>query len=423
MTGRPCCELGSVPNRLGRPTGSRPKSMLLADLLKMSWRQIVRNKRRYRGAILGTALGIAGLITVLTIGESVENSLGLNLEILGNATVIKATWDGSRALTWHRGEFYERDVETLKDLPNVMAVAPIVWRPKAKITHGRNNATAKVIGVDPSFFRAFHLPLASGRAIGEDDVRDLRHVCIIGEEVREKLFASGVSPLGKEVICLGHSFEVVGVLGGGEDPELLKTIFVPISLARAKLEDMSRIQDIYVRADNWDMVPQLYNRVRSRLEANQPAYADSMQFIYYGERIAAIQRIAFVFKFFLCVAVVVTLILGGLGIANVMLSTVKERTMEIGLRKAVGATERMIVSQFLFESLTVSLLGAAIGIVSGTIAVEILKNILSIPAAKGVFVLSILISVIIGVLLGVVSGVVPAGAAGKMDPVEAMRFE
>jgi putative ABC transport system permease protein len=398
--------------------------MLTADLVKISLRQIVRNWRRYRGAMLGTSLGIAGLITVMTIGDSVEDLLGTNLEILGSATIVKAGWNRRTAVTWHEGEYFEKDVEALRKLPGVMDVAPTVWGRASEIVHNRRKRNnVQIAGIEPNFFRVIYLPVTEGRKFTEDDVKNKRQVCIIGQKVHEALFDKKDRAVGKTIILWGLGFRVIGVLGKAENPEYLDTIFFPLSVARAKLRGMHAIRDIYVRAADWDTVPTLHREVTNLLKENQPGYADFMRVTYYKDRIKAIQTIAFVFKFFLYSAIGVTLFLGGLGITNIMLAVVKERTTEIGLRKAVGATEGMIVSQFLCESLSVSLIGATTGIVVGTISVYVLKDVLRTVPAYYVFVFSVLASFAIGLLLGVVSGVIPARTAGKLDPVDAMRFE
>ncbi len=397
--------------------------MLISDLVNVSIRQLYRNKRRYRGAILGTALGIAGLITVLTIGDSVESALGENLEVLGSATVIKCEWDHRRATARHVGQYFEKDLDDLNRLPGVLAVAPAVWGVEPKLSHGRKSTPARLIGVDSRFFVVHYLPVAMGRQISPEDVDDKRPVCIIGQNLQKKLFEKDENPLDKVVFLRGLSFQIIGVLGGAEDPDHVDTVIFPISVARSKIPGLHPIQNVYVRAKNWDLVEDLHVQVQKLLAANQPGYADSMRVFFYKDRILAIQRIVFIFKFFLYSAIVVTLLLGGLGIANVMLAVVKERTTEIGLRKAVGATDGTIVLQFLCESLSVSLLGGVVGILSGGVCVEVLKGVLKTEAAYHVFVLSIFASALLAVTLGGVSGVIPARAAGKLDPVEAMRFE
>lgn len=397
--------------------------MLVSDLVKISLRQIYRNKRRYRGAILGTSLGIAGLITVLTIGDSVESALGVNLEVLGNATVVKASWQYRRMANWHIGQYYQRDIEDMKKLPGVLSVAPAVWRHDPNVQAGQRKTPARMSGNGPEMFEVLGLSVSKGRLITEQDVRQKRAVCVIGQNVRDKLFPNNEDPLGKIITIQNLAFEVIGVLGGTEDPDFLDTIVLPISVARSKFKGMQEITDLYIRAKNWDIVPELATLVAEQLKANQPGYAEAMYVRYFKERIEAIQRIVFIFKFFLYAAIVVTLLLGGLGITNVMLAVVKERTTEIGLRKAVGATDNMIMSQFLCESLSVSLVGAVVGIVAGAIAVEVLKGMLHTAAAYQVFIFSVVGSVLLAIFLGVVSGVIPARAAGKLDPVEAMRFE
>lgn len=397
--------------------------MLVSDLVKISLRQIYRNKRRYRGAILGTSLGIAGLITVLTIGDSVESALGANLEVLGNATIVKATWHWRKTPQWHVGQYYQRDIDDVKKLPGVLSVASAVWQNDPNIASGQRKTAGRLSGIGPEMFDVMGLSVFMGRPITPEDVRERRSVCIIGQNVWDKLFPKNQDPLGKMIIIQNLSFEVIGVLGGTEDPDFLDTVILPISVARSKFSGMQEIRDIYIRAKNWDIVEGLAAQVAAQLRVNQPGYVESMHVRYFKERIEAIQRIVFIFKFFLYSAIVVTLLLGGLGITNVMLAVVKERTTEIGLRKAVGATDSMIISQFLCESLSVSLIGAVVGIVSGAVAVEVLKGVLHTAAAYHVFIFSVVGSVLLAIFLGVVSGVVPARTAGKLDPVEAMRFE
>jgi putative ABC transport system permease protein len=397
--------------------------MLLADLVRISIRQVVRNRRRYKSAIIGTTLGIGGLIAVMTTGDSVESVLGRNLEILGAATIIKAQWEDRTAVRWHYGEYFPEDVEALRKLRGAMVVAPAAWRWVRKARYQKKKTVARLGGVGPLFFDTVYLPVVQGRGITAEDVEQRKDVCLIGENIQKALFEKNESPLGRSIIIEGNAFKVVGLLGNAEDPDFLRTILIPISTGKSKIQGLRRVRDIYIRAENWDVVPQLHARVEAVLKKKQPGYAEFMRIIYYKDRITTIKTIAFIFKFFLYASIVVTLILGGLGITNVMLAVVKERTTEIGLRKAVGATERMIMAQFMCESLAVSLIGAVLGIAIGTLAVEALNRLLNLLASYSVFMFSVFASVIIGVFLGVLSGVIPARAAGRLDAVEAMRFE
>lgn len=399
------------------------EAMLVSDILTISLRQIYRNKRRYRGAILGTALGIAGLITVVSMGDSVEGMLGRNLEVLGSATIVKCGWDFGSTPRWHHGEFTMEDVQALRKLSGVMEVSPALWKRKVKITYGKKNFVGSISGVESNFFDTLHLPLAEGRRILDSDEKEFNHVCVIGQTVEKELFGQEGIAVGKRIVIEGRSVKVVGVLGGAEDLSYMETAFLPFALVRAQIDDMEKIRDIYVRAQDWDSVPDLHDRVHTLLSSRQPGYADAMSITYFADRIGAIKTVVFVFKFFLFASIAVTLVLGGLGIANVMLAVVNERTTEIGLRKAVGATEGMIMAQFLCESLTVSLVGASIGIICGFAAVEILQRLFETEAGLGVFLLSLFISVLIGVILGVASGMLPAARAGRLSAVEAMKFE
>jgi putative ABC transport system permease protein len=395
--------------------------MLLIDLLETSFRQIYRNRRRYKGAVIGTALGIAGLITVMTVGDSIEGAIGRNLEVLGSATIIKAQWD-YRSQVWHKGEYYAKDIDDIRRLPGVLQVAPTAWKSGQQVDYQKIALLARVGGVESNFFETIYLPVAKGRKISVKDVEERRLICVIGENIEKELF-DDEEALGKTILLQGLTLEVIGVLGGAEDPDFLDTILVPLSVASARLKSMNEISDIYVRANNWDIVPELHKMVSGVLKGNQPGYAESMQITYYADRIAAVKTVVLIFKLFVYGAILVTLILGGLGITNVMLAIVNERTREIGLREALGATERMIMSQFLCESLSVSFIGAIIGIFTAFLVVQFLQRFLDTGSNAAVFFVSVFLACVVGVILGVVSGLIPARRAGRLNAVEAMKFE
>ncbi|MEW6350894.1 MAG: ABC transporter permease [Thermodesulfobacteriota bacterium] len=408
-------------------TGTLGKLMLgralVTDLVTIAIRQLFRNRRRYKGAIIGTTIGIAGLVTVLTIGDSVESNLGMNLQVLGTATIVKAVWDIHRSQRWHPGEFTRKDVEDIGKLPGVFTVSATVWSFGEMPSFMRKKSKARVAGIDASFFETMNLSIGKGRRLLDQDVVHARHVCVIGQILEQKLFGEKRDSLGKAILLRGHLFTVIGVLGGAEDPEYLETMIVPISVATAKLNHMREIRNVYIRAVNWDVVPELALRVEQILKRNQGTYAEAVQVQFFKERIQAVKRIVFFFKTFLYAAIVVTILLGALGITNVMLSVVRERTREIGLRLAVGATPGLILAQFLCESLAVGTAGSVLGIAIGFVAVQAISAMIEVVPNYLVFLYSIAGSVVLGIVLGIASGLLPAARASKLDCVTAMRFE
>ena len=397
--------------------------MLTSDLIQVSLRQLHRNQRRYKGVIIGIALGIAGFMTVLTVGDSVESDLGRNLEILGSATILKATFDYDRKTRWHHGQYYARDIENIKRLPGVRSVSPVVWNSGLKFSFGNKKIKGKVMGIQENFFQTTYLPMGEGRSINAQDDADRRSVCVVGPNVVEALLPKGKNAIGQRIMVGGHSFEIIGVLGGVEDKSLLDSILIPMSVARSRILNMYEIRDVYVRAANWDAVSDLQHMMLTVLTGSQPGYAEGMIVRSFPERIQTIKRTVFMVKMFLYASLTVTLVLAGLGITNVMLGAVRERTTEIGLRKAVGATEEMIMSQFLLESVTISLVGALVGIAVGAVSVAIMKRMMEIEPAYLVFAASLVAGVIFAVLLGIASGYIPARTASRLDAAEAMRFE
>jgi len=397
--------------------------MLLSDLIKMSTIQIYRKKRRYKSVLIGIALGIAGMVTVLTMGDSVESDLGYNLELLGSATIVKATWDFDRSKRWHHGQYTDKDIEDLRRIPAARSVSPIVWSTQI-FNHNNRKFVGRLMGVDESFFDTIHLPTAEGQRLTDEDIQGRRSYCVIGKKIVENLFKEDEgSPIGKALGINGNMFQIIGVLGGVEDPAFLESVLIPLPVARSRFSNMYQIRDIYVRSENWNAVDDVQQQVGAILRANQPGYSDAIDIKFYPERIRTIQHAVLLVKLFLYAALGVTLVLGGLGITNVMLAAVRERTTEIGLRKAVGATEEMIMSQFLFESVFISLAGAFFGIMVGSASVEALKILFGTEPNYRVLVASLVGGVMFSAILGILSGYLPAKKASKLDPAEAMRFE
>ena len=397
--------------------------MLASDLVTIALRQVYRNKRRYNGVLLGISLGLAGLMTVLTIGDSVQTDLGRNLEVLGSATVIKAAWDFDRAPKWHHGQYFTRDIEDIRHLPGVYDACAVVWNYMPYSHNDKKVGNNRVMGVDPRFFDTVFMPVSKGRKFTEDDISHRKSVCIIGTNILKRLFNKGESPLGKEIFVGGYTFRVVGIMGGMEDPLYLDTILIPITVARSRYAKMYKLRDIYIRAVNWDIVPKLHNDIYNLLRRNQPGYANAIQVVHYPEALKTLKSAVLLVKLFLYAAAVVTLLLGGLGITSVMLAAVRERTTEIGLRKAVGATDRMIMSQFLLESVCISLLGVVIGSLVGLVTINVLEIVFNIVAAYKVLLASLMGGILFGVVLGILSGLIPAGKASRLDAADAMRFE
>ncbi len=392
------------------------------DLARVALLQMYRNRRRYKSAFVGISLGIAALVTVVTTGDSVEQSLGLNIELMGSATILKAEWDYGKTQRWHHGQYRLADAEDLRRIPNVVEAAPSVCPVESAVICKNKKIVARIMGIGPEFFKVNRMQIDKGRQFIAEDVRENRHLCIIGKKIEEKLFG-GMKSLGATIMVQGMAFQVIGTFGDEMDEAYKRTVALPISVAMTKIPRMDRIIALYARATNWDTVPGVYKNMLEILRNNQPGYAEAIRVTYFGDQLKIMKTIIGVFKIFLYAAIVVTLVLGGLGITNVMLAVVSERTKEVGLRKAVGATESMIILQFLCESLTISLIGAGMGIVLGVASVQMVRTGLDITPNYSVLLLSLFLSVLIGLFLGVVSGILPARKAGILDPVDAMRFE
>lgn len=394
--------------------------MKLYDLATMCWRLVLRNRRRYKAVLAGIAFGTAGFIVIQTIGDSVEKKLGENLEILGEATVMKAHWDLEE--NYHPGEYFMRDVTKLKQIPHMMAVAPVVSLPAVDARFHSTEWSPGLFGVDQSYWLTQTPRALRGRLIGPSDVVGRKHVAVLGRDVVTYLFGN-VDPVGRVVAVGNLSFTVIGTLGGIQHTDIRRSIFIPITTAQDLFHGLYWIREIYMRVDNWNQVEGVREQAFKILKEGHKGYEDGIRIVHYPKRIHQVQATTWIVKLFIFSALAVTLVLGGLGITNVMLAAIQDRTKEIGLRKALGAQEKVIMLQFLTESTLISLVAGALGVTGGVLSVEILKSRLDVHVSTMTMMTSVVIGLLFTVFLGIVSGLYPSIKASRMDSVSAMRFE
>lgn len=386
----------------------------------MCWRSVLRNRRRYKAVMAGIAVGAAGFIIIQTMGDSVEKKMGEHLELLGEATVMKAQWRNDD--NYHPGQYYMSDVKKLRDIPHVMAVAPVVSLSAVDAFFKSNEWSPGIIGIDHEFWATQTARLANGRLIGPSDVVGRKMVCVVGENVVKHLLKLD-NPVG-EVVGVGSlKFEIIGVLGGIQSNDLQRMIVLPITTAQSLFPGLYWIREIYIRVDDWNQVEPVWEEAMRVLRESHPGYESGLELIYYPRRLEKVKSTVWLVKMFIYAALVVTVILGGLGITSVMLTAIQDRTREIGLRKALGAKEEIILLQFLIEAVLISLIAGFIGVVLGVFSVNFLKEPLGVEISKAVLTLSVLTGLLFTLLLGIVSGIYPSLKASRMDSVTAMKFE
>lgn len=394
--------------------------MKFRDHINMCWNLVLRNRRRYKAVLAAIAFGTAGFIIVRTMGDSVEKNLGDHLELLGEATVIKAHWDNYDS--YHPGNYKMTDVARLKKLPHVVAVAPVVSLFRVEANFLTNSWMPGLMGVDQAYWKTQTPTISSGRLIGPSDVVGKKTVCVLGEDVVKNVFASE-DPVGKEIQVGNLGFKVIGVLGGIQHSEIRRAVIIPISTAQKIFPGLYWISDIYVRADNWNEVASVRENVLRVLEDAHKGYETGIRAQYFPERIRKVTSTVFMVKVFIYASLVVAFILGKVGLTSIMLAAVQDRTREIGLRKALGAEEELILLQFLTESVFVSLLAGGLGVAIGILAVQLLKGPLGVDVSGYVMSSSILLDLIFTLSIAMWAGLYPARQAAGLDPVTAMRFE
>jgi putative ABC transport system permease protein len=303
-----------------------------------------------------------------------------------------------------------------------MAVAPVVSLPEIKAYVGAAEWRPSIMGVDQAYWTTQTPHVLHGRLIGPSDVVGRRKVCVLGQDVIRYLF-NVPNPVGKELRVGEIGFTVVGVLGGIQHTEIRRSIFVPITTGQDLFGGLYWIREMYVRADDWNKVHGVREEILRVLKKKHRGYEEGIRVEHYPQRINTVMITVSIVKLFVYAAIVVTFLLGKVGLTSVMLAAVQDRTREIGLRKALGAREEIIMAQFLTESVLISLISGGIGVIIGLAAVQILRGPLQVEVSGYVMSSSILLDLMFTLSIGIIAGLYPSLKASRLDPVSAMRFE
>lgn len=390
--------------------------MRLDDLLRISLRQVYRHRRRYWGVILAIALGVAGFTTIITIGRDVKKNFNQDLELIGSANLIRLFWDlrPGESPAWFRPE----TVAALRQVPQVAAVSEYTLRP-AVVAAGDQRLELSVWAVDQYFWQLRQYQPSLGSLFGPDSVAARKRECVLGAGLARKLFGDR-NPVGQTVEIDGDLYQVVGVIRL-DDYSVSHSLFLPLSTARDRLKREVRPDRLLVRCVTWDDVEEVAAAIPPVVAATQAATGLNVWVVW--EALHRVRRVAWWIEFFFYLASGVTLLLGGVGIWNVMSAAVQSRTREIGLKKAMGAEDRDILAQFLTEALVLSVGAALLGLAAGRVLVALASSWLGQRPQEELFIGCLGLSLAVAFAMGLGAGLYPSLKASRMEVVAATRYE
>jgi putative ABC transport system permease protein len=404
--------------------------------IRIALRALKVNRTRSALTMLGIIIGVAAVIAMVGVGAGATTRIQDQIQSIGANLIMvlpgSISSNGVRLGSGMMATLTEDDAKAIaKECPSVAAVAPTV-RGTVQIVNGNNNWATSAQGVTPDYMTIRDYTMMSGEFFTTQDVDGAAKVAVLGETVAQNLFGDG-DPTGQVVIIKNVPFIVSGVITpkgqspSGQDQD--DVILLPISTAKQKVLGANKanakaVSSLMVQSSGPQTMDQAQQELTALLRERhriQPGEDDDFSVRNLAEVFAAQETSAQVMSILLGAIASVSLIVGGIGIMNIMLVSVTERTREIGLRQAVGAKTRDILSQFLVEAVTLSLLGGIIGIIVGLTASLLISHFAQ--WSTQVSLMSILMAFVFSALVGVFFGYYPARKAAYMDPIDALRYE
>lgn len=405
--------------------------MKLRNLIRIAIRAIQRNKLRAFLTMLGIIIGVAAVIAMLAIGEGSKESIQAQIKKMGSNMIMimpnSTTSGGARTNASTMQVLEEPDVNALqKQGQKIIAVSPYIST-RGQVINGALNWNTTIQGVSPEYLSIRNWDLQEGTAFTSQDVRSAAKVCLVGQTIIDNLFPGENTVVGKTIRFKNIPFKIIGTLASkgqtfGQDQD--DVILTPVTTVQKRILATTYYQLIFASAINEEQTEPAAAEAEEILRTTHkiPA-ANESDFIVrtQAELINTFSATSRILTILLAVIAGISLIVGGIGIMNIMYTSVTERTREIGLRMSLGARGRDILSQFLIEAIFISITGGVIGVLLGVGAAKTVSGILQWPTL--ITESSILLSFFVCFVTGVFFGYYPALKASKLDPIAALRYE
>lgn len=396
----------------------------------MAWASLIANKLRSILTMLGIIIGVAAVIALVSIGNGVKQDIQDSISSLGSNLLMvmpgAPRTPGVRPTAGSQKTLKVSDYEAIAKLDGVKAASPYTAGSYVAIYQSKNWTTS-VSGVNYNFQDVNNWNMEEGRFISEKNVQNRERIAVVGKTVVKNLFA-GEDPVGKEIRVKNIPFRVIGVLESkgngtmGNDQD--DAIFIPYTTAMERVEGVDYLRMVYVVAKDESGIDRLQSDIENLLRVRhgiKDPELDNFNIQNMKSIMDTMEQTTGTLTLFLGAVAAISLVVGGIGIMNIMLVSVTERTREIGIRKALGATYNVIVTQFLIEAVVISLMGGIIGIVLGIGASHLIgtlsgmSTVISIP--------TIILSFGFSMAIGLVFGIYPARKAAKLNPIDALHYE
>ena len=407
--------------------------MKTRDILEETYTALSANKARSGLTVLGIVIGIASVITMISIGQGAQNSIQANIQSLGS-NLVQVLPGAQRTFGFGasagRGSAQTLTMDDanaiLSQVADVTAIAPQTSG-RYQVTAKGTNTNTSVNGVTSSYPSVRNVEIDEGTFISDTNNMSASKIAVLGPTTRDDLFGAGAEAVGQTIRIKGLEFKVIGITkakGGSGFTNSDDVIYVPLSSAQRYLTGSKYVSTISVQAADAAAMTQVGQDITDLLLARH-RISDSTQadfnILNQQDIISTVSSVTQTFTILLAAVASISLVVGGIGIMNMMLTTVTERTREIGLRKAIGATRADISTQFLVEAVVLTLIGGLIGTLLG-VGISISITMLGL-LQTGVSLFSILLAFGVSAAIGIVFGWYPARSASRLNPIDALRYE